>query len=139
MGMKLRVGHAINGTRRRVDEFSSDHVACGAVAILPAPPNAGFHLCFHFKHGLASSFTKCLKHVGIFGQAIKQRYGFGNRESKIIPDGTLNAGSYCKRLICFGMQVIAKTLERLLAHRTGKTKSLRTLATLRREVKIGLK
>ena len=85
VGMKLRIGDAINGPGSGVDEFRPDHVAGNTVFILALYADAGFHLRFHLSHRLIDGATERRQYVLVAAHGIQQRHRLRHREREIVP------------------------------------------------------
>ena len=131
MGMQLRIGKAVNGPRRGVDEFRPDHVARGAVRVLAAFADAGFHLRFHFAHRLIDGRPERTQDVLVAAHGVEQRDRLRHREREIVTHRPLAAGSHRQRLSGCWVEVVAQPLEGEFVHRPFQAQAGRPFAAPR--------
>ena len=100
-----------------MDEFRPDHVAGGAVRVLVAFADAGFHLRFPLAHRLIDRRPARIHDALVAAHGVEQRDRFRHREREIVTHRPIAARSHRQWLSGCWIAVVAQPLEGELIHR----------------------
>ena len=117
MGVQLRVGEAVHRPGRGVDELRPDHVARGAVFVLAAHADAGFHLRFDLAHRLIDRAAEGIHDALVAAHGVEQRDRLRHREREIVTHRPLGSRSHRQRLPGPWVEVVAQPLKGEFVHR----------------------